>query len=225
MAAINTIPHIAYLQQVPAFSTYFQLNETLIAMNPQTRLAADLIEWYWRQGLARGRPASVDGVTEDRTKYDLPPTNWLARMYDSHDELMAYQVAQKPRRPAMALWGLSQTGKSTALAFIDGGKEATGSPETDGVGTGLHWDGGLPFVYQAPFKLEGGPPQFWAERVYNPYNQGNDGSSCLTRLVIGTRDGANGTWQITDPMHPVGLLIQTPIELLVTIARGFDAQC
>jgi hypothetical protein len=194
-------------------------------MNPDTRLSSELIEWFWQHGRSRGRPAPAGAVKEDRTKYDLPPDKWLAKLYDARDDLSSYTEALKPRRPALALWGLSQTGKSTALAFVDAGHEATGNPSTDGVGTGLHWEGGLPFIYQAPFKIAGGPPLHWSKCVYNPYNQGNDGSSCLTRLVVGTRTGDQGTWKVTDPMHPVGLLIQTPLELLVTIARGFDSQC
>lgn len=176
-------------------------------MTPAIKKASNLIEWFWQDGYKRSE------VFEG--KYELPVAAWLAPLYRTRDELTALEDAAKPRAKALALWGASQTGKSTALSFIDAGKTATGDETTDGVDTGLYWDGGKPFIYQLPPRDKG--PAHWHTRAYNPFNQSDDGSSCLTRIV--------GRRKIDDPMHPVEIKLIKPVDLLNTVARGFDTQC
>lgn len=199
-------------------------------MNPaenlatESKRAAELIEWYWQDGCRRPLPPDRGAdAGEDREKYRLPVDQWLARLYDVKAQLGSLGEARKPRRPALALWGLSQTGKSTALAFIDGDKQLQGIEGQDGVGAGLHWEGGSPFIYQPP--LRNPAPEFWHGCAYNPFNGEDDGSSCLTRLVAAKAGKTNEGWCVDDPAHPVIIRLLKPVELLNTIARGYDTQC
>lgn len=190
----------------------------------ETQRAAALVDWYWQAGYQRptppARPDEFGGA--DREKYRLPVDQWLAKIYGVRDELADLEAAIRPRRPALALWGLSQTGKSTALAFIDGGIALPGVEGEDGVGGGLHWEGGAPFIYQPP--LRNPAPEYWHGCAYNPFNGEDDGSACLTRLVAAEAGPGEG-WRVDDPRHPVIIRLLKPVELLNTIARGYDTQC
>lgn len=189
----------------------------------ETHRAAALVEWYWQSGYKRPQPpARPDEGGTDREKYRLPVDQWLAKIYDARDELLALEEAIRPRRPALALWGLSQTGKSTALSFIDGAIELPGVEGEDGRGGGLHWPGGAPFIYQPP--LRNPAPEHWHGCAYNPFNGEDDGSACLTRLVAAEAGPGEG-WRVEDPRHPVLIRLLKPVELLNTIARGYDTQC
>lgn len=193
--------------------------------DPQ-QLADSLIDWYWSFGRARGEGTeeAADQNT-DLTRYDLPPADWLTPLYEARKAATESTRASGPRRRALALWGLSQTGKSTALAFVDGGHVPDGNEDTDGVGTGVHWPGGQPFVYQPPHrKGTEGYPRHWWFRCYNPFNTANDASGCLTRLTPGSLEKAPGRIWVSDPAHPVRLELIAAEDLLLTVARGYDSQ-
>ncbi len=127
----------------------------------------------------------------------------------------------------MAIWGPSQTGKSTSVsAYFDAGAKFTGDPATDGEGSGLHWPGGPPFFFMAPRveDIEKLPPHLTA-RVLNPYNKGMDGSSCLSRFLPGSTTAGEQPYHVSDPAYPVELYLVTPEELWHALARGFSTEC
>lgn len=189
-----------------------------------TQRSAALISWFWQDGHKRPcKPLGAEGGSVNREKYRLPVDSWLAPLYRAHTELQELDEASKPRPPALALWGGSQTGKSTALSFIDGEAALPGVAGEDGKGGGLHWEGGVPFVYQLPPRQDA--PEHWNTCAYNPFNQGDDGSACLTRIVAASNTAGDGVRRVEDPLHPVEVRLIKPIELLNTLARGFDTQC
>lgn len=214
------------LRFTPASACPLPMIETqaVAETGPETQRATELVEWYWRDGFKRPlAPERPDPAGIDREKYRLPSDQWLARLYGVRDTLRDLDAARRPRRPALALWGLSQTGKSTALAFVDARISLPGTEAEDGRSGGLHWEGGTPFIYQPP--LRNPAPDYWHGIAYNPFNGEDDGSSCLTRLVAATADGRGPGVRVDDPLHPVTLRLLKPVELLNTIARGYDTQC
>ncbi|HEX9782302.1 MAG TPA: hypothetical protein VGA56_06160 [Opitutaceae bacterium] len=130
-------------------------------------------------------------------------------------------------RPAMAIWGPSQTGKSTSVsAYLDAGAKFTADTATDGEGSGLHWPGGAPFFFMAPrvADLETLPAHLTA-KVINPYNKGMDGSSCLSRFLPGSLEKGAAPYHVSDPMHPVEVYLVAPDDLWHALARGFSTEC
>ncbi|MEY4489310.1 MAG: hypothetical protein RIQ79_1818 [Verrucomicrobiota bacterium] len=189
-----------------------------------TQRSAQLISWFWQEGCQRPNPpAGASNETDNREKYRLPVDSWVAPLHRLHDELRELEEARRPRPPALALWGGSQTGKSTALSFIDGDLVLSGQEGEDGRLGGLHWPGGAPFVYQLPPRQNA--PAHWNTCAYNPFNTEDDGSACLTRIVAASTNPKDGLRVVEDPQHPAGLRLIRPAELLNTVARGYDTQC
>ncbi len=178
-------------------------------------LAAELTDWFWRSGLQRRAP------------YSLGPSDWLRTLYDVRVSFASVKEGLERNRPAMAIWGPSQTGKSTSVsAYLDAGAKFTGDAATDGEGSGMHWPGGAPFFFMAPrvADLETLPPHL-TSRVINPYNKGMDGSSCLSRFLPGSIEKDAAPYHVSDPMHPVEVYLVTPDDLWHALARGFSTEC
>lgn len=180
--------------------------------------AEALIRWYWTRGHER------------RGAYTIALSDWLAPLYHLHNSAVAIESSLAQPRPAMAIWGPSQTGKSTSVsAYMDAGARYTGeSAEEDGKGSGLHWEGGPGFFFMAPLVEDTDAlPVYLNRKVLNPYNKGMDGSSCLTRFTGATADGAgNGSLhQVTRRAHPVEIHFVTPRNLLLALACGYSSEC
>src|SRR5687767_4650065 len=194
-------------------------------------LAANLIEWFWQHGRRRQeRPADAAEWDGNYEQFMLPSGSWLRQLYEVRDGLDAVSEAARAPRPAVALWGMSQTGKSTSVsALIDAKvKVSAEAPDTDGSGGGLHWPGGLPFFFVAPHRdTEKGEvcPSSWYERSLNPFNSGLDASSCLSRFVPGSVEKKSGRVHVQDPRFPVQVHLVPPADLLHALARGFDSEC
>jgi hypothetical protein len=171
----------------------------------------ELIEWYWQLGSKRA---------ED---FAIPTSGWLKKLYDTDKQLAAIAGARDNHRPAMGVWGPSQTGKSTLVsAYIDGAARYEKSEETDGEGSGLHWPGGAHAFFMSP---DINAPLYMNRMVLNPFNQGWDGSAVLTRFVCGsTKEGA-APYLVKDVQHPVEIKLIPPVDLLQVVARGYDTEC
>lgn len=197
----------------------------------QTTLAGDLIEWFWQHGQHRPqRPADALDWEGNYEQFTLPSGSWVRQLYEVRNGLHAVNEAARAPRPAVALWGMSQTGKSTSVsALIDANVQVSAeAPETDGIGGGLHWEGGLPFFFVAPHRdTEKGEvyPMHWYERSLNPFNSGLDASSCLSRFVPGSVQEKEGRVHVQDPLFPVQVHLVPPADLLHALARGFDSEC
>lgn len=206
------------------------------------KISHDLIEWYWRDGIRRSEQPSDEGNwLGNYEQFALPTGTWLRQLHEVRDGLGALQAAANAPRPSVALWGMSQTGKSTSVsALIDAKVQVAPIPadpdkfvsdeqrEIDGVNGGLHWQGGLPFFFIAPFRdteKNEQYPMHWFERSLNPFNSGLDASSCLSRFVPGSRTPQLGRMHVSDPLHPVQVHLVPPADLLHALARGFDSEC
>lgn len=175
-----------------------------------------LLEWFWTAGGAdREAPYELDG-------------EWLRRLYGAHDRLRKAGRALAQKRPAMAIWGPSQTGKSTSVsAYMDAGAEFRGEKEHDGRGSGLHWAGGRPFFFMAPRVTNPDrelPPHLTAMTL-NPFNQGMDGSSCLSRFTPGSPEPVEDRHHVRFPDFPVELELVSPADLWHALARGYATEC
>lgn len=173
----------------------------------------ELIEWYWQHGCKR-----VDD-------YAIPTSGWLKKLCEVEKQLSAIAEALRRARPAMAIWGPSQTGKSTLVsAYIDAHAVYERKEGVDGTGSALHWPGGSPMFFMAP---ELAPPPYMNKYVLNPFNQGWDGSSALSRFVYGTTQPGQpeDLYFVSDVRHPVSLHLITAKDLLQVVARGYDTEC
>lgn len=159
-------------------------------MSNLSKLSKSIIDWYWNYGSKR------KGV------YALSRGGWLDRVVRISAEHEAVRTAKEEySKPTMALWGPSQSGKSTLLAqFID-----TGAAE-DGTGSALSWDPTTPARFCGDNK--GG-----RVAVLNPYNQGADASGCVTRFQLATR--------VPYPKYPVEIKFASEMEILLSLAVGY----
>ena len=151
-------------------------------------VAEKVIDWYWQHGSKR------------KGAYALGRGGWL----DSVNRIIAKNKAIKSSleeyaKPTMALWGPSQTGKSTLLAeFIDHGVDEAGT------GSALSWDG-------SPARFTGDLKK--CKTVLNPFNNESDGSGCVTRFQL--------VEQVRFPEYPIEIRFATEMEVLLSLAEGY----
>ena len=155
-------------------------------------LSEKILDWYWDHGSKR------EGA------YSLSRGIWLDRMLRVMTEARHIDLAQTVySKPTMALWGPSQSGKSTLLAkFIDLGADENGN------GSALSWDAACPARFSGDNK--GG-----TVAVLNPYNQGADASGCVTRFQLKDED------EVRFKQYPVEIQFATDQEILLSMAVGY----
>jgi hypothetical protein len=104
-------------------------------------------------------------------------------------------------KPTMAIWGPSQTGKSTLLAdYIDGDSDKFGN------GSALQWHDDDPVRFVGD--ICGGEVT-----VLNPFNKGADASGCVTRFVM--RDS------VDYPNYPVKVTLAKESQIVHGLAVGY----
>jgi hypothetical protein len=155
----------------------------------------ELKDWYWTHGFRRvGKYALTDA--------------WLDRLYQSDRIEKAVRAGRAAPR-AMALWGTSQTGKSTLLSsYLD----KLDDPE--GRRSALTWPGGSKVRFCAERRNE---PPANGTVVLNPWNQNNDASSCISRFRLAEK--------VEDPQHPIEIRFATPIQIMHALAMGYATEC
>ena len=182
----------------------------------------DLSDWYWNHGIQR------------KEKFHLPRDEWTKRLYDRLKESEDITASLEQEKPSTAIWGPSQTGKSTLFSnFLDQNalkpKNFQGVEGQDGRGSALHWYGGRPFFFFDPrgrADIDSSLKQDYLESyVLNPFNNGQDGSSCLTRFVAGSLDPASSLHHVKHPKFPVTIELVRPKDLLHSLARGYETEC
>lgn len=156
------------------------------------KLSEQILDWYWEHGSKRVGA------------YSLSRGTWLDRMLRVMTEARHIDLAQTVySKPTMALWGPSQSGKSTLLAkFIDLGADENGN------GSALSWDDACPARFSGDNK--GG-----TVAVLNPYNQGADASGCVTRFQLKNED------EVRFKQYPVEIQFATDQEILLSLAVGY----
>ena len=167
----------------------------------------ELIDWFWQYGVLR------------RNEYGLSSARWLQPLYEARNCLKMVAQESNPR-PANAIWGPSQTGKSTLVArYLDGQVK-----HPKGEGTALHWPDGEGAFFSIP---RGQDPDSFDQKtiVLNPYNGGMDASACITRFTKGSLTGEEGAAFVRNPRFPVTLKFSSKKEVMLSVARGYDGQC
>ena len=167
-----------------------------------------LKEWFWANGVKR------------RGEFELDPFLWLNRVYTSQNELELL-LARKNQRPSTAIWGPSQTGKSTLVARYIDGVDCKRNVKNNA----LFWEGGKGGYFSLPRGKE--PDDLDSDVVVlNPYNGGMDASACITRFTKGCTNGdRKGELHVTNPAFPVLVKFSNRKEILLSLARGYDGQC
>ena len=156
-----------------------------------------LIHWYWSHGQKR------------KGEHRLPRGTWLDSVYGivGRRETLTQLDAASGKKHALGIWGPSQTGKSTMLArFLDRGR-------TDSMPSSpcLTWDSSSPVTF---LSHDATPSEV---TVLNPYNQGNDGTGCVTRYVSATF--------VPHPKHPVRIHFNSAPHLMHALACGYLTEC
>jgi hypothetical protein len=171
-----------------------------------------LLDWYWEHGFRRS------------DKYSLPLSNWVRELYESRDDLIAAASSSKDLKPAFAVWGPSQTGKSMLVsAYFDRMAVKNREAGEDGKNSALYWPGGLPGFFIMPDEFKNDPPS-WIN-VLNPFRLGKDASACLSRFALGSLTPMPGRHHVKDPQHPIQLKLLNQTELLHVLGRGYDTEC
>ncbi len=117
----------------------------------------------------------------------------------------AGDMAEVSTRATLALWGPSQSGKSTLLSsYVDG----TVNKET-GRGGALDW--GLPAMFSRTTESP--------ENVLtlNPRNYGSDASGCVSRFVL--------VHEVPNPRFPIKMEFLNQRQILHMLALGFMSEC
>ena len=143
-------------------------------------------DWYWRQGRLR------------QGSYVLARGSWLDALYASAEVLGRDASSRK----VLAVWGPSQSGKSTLLAgSLDSGE---GQPSE-----ALTWEAAAPvnFINR---NVAGAV-------VLNPHNNGSDASGCVSRYTLGDA-GVLAS-------HPVVIRLNTQANLIHSLACGYLSEC
>ena len=154
--------------------------------------ASEIVDWYWKLGISR------------KGLHALSKGEWLRRAYEIAKRAEKLKAAAETDRKAIALWGPSQSGKSTFLShFID-------KPHGE-FASALQWETTPAIEFQA--KGEKGEGTI----ALNPYNQQRDASGCITRFTL--RDSPISF------SHPVEVVLVTREQLLLSLALGYHSEC
>lgn len=151
--------------------------------------ASEILNWYWRFGVLR------------KGLHALSKGEWLRRAYEIAKRAERLKAGAGNERKAVALWGPSQSGKSTFLShFID-------KPYRE-FASALQWEERPAIEFQA--KRDG-------TLALNPYNQQRDASGCITRFTL--RDSPISL------SHPVEVVLVSREQLLLSLALGYHSEC
>ena len=155
---------------------------------------AQTLDWYWQYGIRR---------IKDHPDHVLARGSWL-------DSLYAIANARRPAssdRKTLAVWGPSQSGKSTLLsAYLDG--EMKEGPKGE-FSTLLTWDEAEPVTF-----LWKGKPGVVS---LNPFAAGADASGCVTRYTAAV--------SVRHPGHPVRLRFNSLSHVMHALAFGYLSEC
>lgn len=155
------------------------------------------IDWYWKYGIKRVDP-----------RYEVSRGSWLDAVYRLRDQAQAVSRSELRAKPTMAIWGPSQTGKSTLLSgYLD-------EPSDDlGVHSALKWS------QAEPVRFVVGGDKSDRVIVLNPFNFGSDASGCVSRFTLcDDKD-------VKYPDYPVELELATEPQLMQALAVGYLSEC
>jgi hypothetical protein len=143
--------------------------------------------WYWENGHTR------QGL------WSLDRGGWLDSLHRVTAEAEAIKKAAEGRKPAVAVWGPSASGKSTFLnTYLKGEADESGN------GSAIQWDKNFPVLFAG----DGG-----SVTVLNPFTMGKDASGCVSRFTM--------TESVAFPEYPVTLELASEAQLMHALAVGY----
>jgi len=165
-------------------------------MSPQQLYAQaeQCIDWYWKTGHQR------------TGRYEVSRAACIEPLYSIRQRALAIGRSGLFPRPCMALWGPSQTGKSTLLS---------GCIDVDG--DELGYESALTWSREEPVRFGGELKSDGSNIVVNPYNGGADGSGCISRFVA--------VDSVFDPAFPVEIHLAGESQILHALAAGYESEC
>lgn len=151
------------------------------------------IDWYWAHGIKR------------KEKFEVGRGTWLDSVYRIRNMAALTERAGSQAKPCLALWGPSQTGKSTLLA-----SSLDWPDDPKGVRGALTWSPDEPIRFVVGSEKEG-------VLVLNPFNQRSDASGCVSRFYV--------TDAVPDPLHPVEIDLAGEHQIMHALAAGYLSEC
>lgn len=139
-------------------------------------------------------------------EFELDPNGWGSKLYEGYHKARIAERGLGRVKPAVAIWGPSQVGKSTLFArYLQSGADETG------YGSGLQW------VEETPILFDKKPESPDGVLTWNPYNFGADASACITCFFLEEA--------IPYPDFPVEVRLSSPKQVLHAIACGYMSEC
>jgi len=168
-----------------------------------------LTNWYWTHGIQRGN----DPTDPDRALRKISIGDWLDPILHSAERIKTLRKSLSSKS-TIALWGPSQTGKSTLLSrYLDGD-----SP--DGSDSALTWNPDTPVRFSPPEGCGMNMETIFPATVgFNPFNNKGDASGVATRYTLASDENP------PDRDYPVEFRIAPRKEILHAIALGYLKEC
>ena len=167
----------------------------------------ELINWYWEYGIKRG----MDPNDPDRELRKISIGGWF-------DPLMSIIERNKDikanigNKCCLALWGPSQSGKSTLMSrYIDGYRN-------DGSDSALTWD--------EDKKTRFSPPEDGIlvipenTLIFNPFNNNSDASGVATRYILKSSESDD-----VNKQYPVEIKLTNRMQIIQSLSRGYLSEC
>ena len=169
----------------------------------------ELSKWYWTHGVQRGN----DPADPDRALRKISIGDWFDPVSRSVERIEVLQKSLSSKS-TVALWGPSQTGKSTLLSrYLDGD-----SP--DGSDSALTWNPATPVRFSPPEGLGMNMETLFPTTVvFNPFNNKGDASGVATRYTLATDENP------PDMDYPIEFRLAPRKEVLHAIALGYLKEC
>lgn len=169
----------------------------------------ELTKWYWTHGVLRGS----DPADPDRALRKISVGDWFDPVSHSAERIETLRKSLSSKS-TIALWGPSQTGKSTLLSrYLDG-------ESPDGSDSALTWNPATPVRFSPPEGFGMNMETLFPATVgFNPFNNKGDASGVATRYTLAS--DANPP----DRDYPVEFRLAPRKEILHAIALGYLKEC
>ncbi len=170
----------------------------------------ELIRWYWEYGCKRGH----DQSDPDRELRKISIGGWLDPVVQILERNKDIQV-NASGKACLALWGPSQTGKSTMMSrYVDG-------EDIDGSDSALTWNAGHKVRFSPPRE---GVDHLWSiapnTLVFNPFNHQSDASGVATRYTLKSAGDES-----VNSDYPVEIKFTNRAQIIQSLSLGYLSEC
>ena len=158
------------------------------------KVISKLIDWYFDEG--KDRPQD----------HRLGLGTWVRRLFALYKDSLVTEEELGRSRKAIAIWGPSQSGKSTLLS-----KYLDDNVDEDGNGSAMQWSEKTPIRFNADPTNPGGC------LTWNPWVFGADASACITRFTMRS--------EVPEPDYPVEIKLASREQVIHAICSGYLSEC